>query len=41
MFNEISFSAKLSEKFGKLSVGKHNKLKSELSVFKLKFVFAF
>ena len=31
----ISFFSKSSEKFGKFSVGRQSKLKSELSVFKL------
>ena len=35
LFKDISSTLKSSEKVGKLSVGKHNKLKSELAVFKL------
>ena len=35
LFSEISLLSKSSENVGKLSVGKHNKLKSELSLFKL------
>ena len=34
LLNEISSLSKSSAKFGKLSIGKHNKLKSELSVIK-------
>ena len=35
LLNVISSLSKLSEKFGKLSVGRHKRLKSELSVIKL------
>ena len=34
LLNDISLFSNSSEKFGKLSIGKHNKLKSELSVIK-------
>ena len=34
LLNDISLSSKSSTKFGKLSIGRHSKLKSELSVIK-------